>query len=203
MTQPPLIENSWVGIECLIQGSGAKTLVNGSTRYQVTLSFNAVDEVRDLIAELAMNNRGKVFVGFGFMQTQAELPFDLAANAPPPGIVALQTASGEIILQHSFKASQEDAARCTFCDQGEPHDIHAAKGPNVVQHAWRDAGDGATCFWCKRDIGDEEAHFPQAGAVQDVANDGAEADVSRIAPGDADEAAEQALAVAALASRSK
>jgi len=56
VTQQPLIDRSWVGIECLIQGSGAKTLANGSTRYQVTLSFNAYDEMRDLIAELAMNN---------------------------------------------------------------------------------------------------------------------------------------------------
>lgn len=200
MTQQPLIDRSWVGIECLIQGSGAKTLANGSTRYQVTLSFNAYDEVRDLIAELAMNNRGKVFVGFGFMQVQAELPFDLANVDPPTGIVVLQSASGEMITQHNFKASEEDTAKCTYCEQGETHDIHVAATRSVVQHAFRDKGDGETCFWCKRDVGDAEAHFQEDS---EVANDGAAAEVSRVAPGDADEAAEQAIAEAALMSRAK
>lgn len=200
MTQPPLIDRSWVGIECLIQGSGAKTLVNGTTRYQVTLSFNASDDLRDLIAELAINNRAKVFVGFGFMQVQAELPFDLTTMDPPPGIMVLQSSNGEVITQHRFNASEEAPAQCTFCEQGESHDIHTAATGTVVQHAYRDSGDGETCFWCHRDVGDAEAHFQRDA---EVANDGADAELSRVEPGDADEAAEQALAEAALASRSK
>jgi len=196
MTQPPLIDHSWVGIECLIQGSGAKTLVNGSTRYQVTLSFNATDEVRDLIAEIALNNRGKVFVGFGFMQVQAELPFDLSQMDPPPGIMILQAANGDVITQHVFKASDEEPLQCTFCEQGEGHDIHTAEKRGIMQHAFRDNGDGETCFWCKRDIGDAEAHFQEQPVDADDKP-------MRRAPADADEAAEQALAEAALASRSK
>jgi hypothetical protein len=196
MTQPPLIDHSWVGIECLIQGSGAKTLVNGSTRYQVTLSFNATDEVRDLIAEIAMNNRGKVFVGFGFMQVQAELPFDLSQMDPPPGIMVLQATNGEVITQHVFKASEEEPSQYTFCEQGETHEIHAAASRSVVQHAFKDNGDGETCFWCKRDRADSEAHFQ---ADHEIENE----EPMRRAPADADEAAEQALAEAALASRSK
>jgi hypothetical protein len=196
MTQPPLIDNSWVGIECLIQGSKAKTLANATTRYEVTLSFAAHDDLRDLIAEIAMNNHGKVFVGFGFMQQQTELPFDLSQMDPPPGIMVLQAENGEIITQHPFKASEEDALVCTFCLQGEPHEIHVAATRGVITHAFRDNGDGETCFWCKRDIGDAEAHFQ---VEHDVENDGP----SRVAPGDADEAAEQALAEAALVSRSK
>lgn len=196
MTQPPLIDNSWVGIDCLIQGSGAKTLVNGATRYQVTLSFNATDEVRDLIAEIAMNNRGKVFVGFGFMQVQAELPFDLTQMDPPPGIMVLQAENGEVITQHPFKASEEEPTQCTFCEQGETHEIHVAASRSVVQHAFRDNGDGETCFWCKRDVGDAEAHFQVDHVVEHE-------EPMRKSPADADEAAEQALAEAALASRSK
>jgi hypothetical protein len=201
MTQPPLIDHSWVGIECLIQGSGAKTLVNGSTRYQVTLSFNATDDVRDLIAELALNNRGKVFVGFGFMQVQAELPFDLTTMDPPPGIMILQAANGEVITQHPFKASEEDPALCTFCETAETHEIHVAATRGVIAHAWRDNGDGETCFWCKRDVGDAQAHFQEDHVVEPASTSAEE--VLRRSPADADEAAEQALAEAALAARSK
>lgn len=115
----------FLGLEAVIEGIKYKAIDPVGSRAVVTVSFKAHGK-RDLLAQLAENIRGPVFVGWGFPQMTLDFQ---DANAKSMGTQApmrqMITTDGEIILPHGFRPGRPIRQQCAICATAEMNAIHS------------------------------------------------------------------------------
>lgn len=134
----------FLGLEARIEGIKYKAIAPMGSAAVVTVSFNAHGK-RDLLAQLAENIGGGVFVGWGFPQMTLDFQDANAQAFADPAqqpVRQMITPDGEIILPHGFRPGRPLRLQCAICGTPERHAIHSEESRRMV-HDQTDDAQGA------------------------------------------------------------